>query len=98
MVAWAKFVPRKRDMRQSKTSLRMGLPRQSADDSGTSMENGQVDASPKREVRQVPAGSLEEFCGRAALLAGAVKSHAGAGLGLELDGGVADDLCEDQRC
>lgn len=49
-------------------------------------------------MRQVPSGSLEDLCRRAALLAGAVKSHAGAGLGLKPDGGMANDLGEDQRC
>lgn len=31
-------------------------------------------------------------------MAGAVESHAGAGLGLGSDGGVAYDLCKDERC
>ena len=31
-------------------------------------------------------------------MAGAVEGYAGAGLGLELDGGVADDLSEYERC
>jgi hypothetical protein len=39
---------------------------------------------------------LEEICGRAALLAGDVQGYAGAGLGLGLDGGVADDPGEDE--
>ena len=47
---------------------------------------------------QALAGKLEEFCGRAALLAGAIERDAGAGFGLKLGGGMADDLCEDERC
>jgi hypothetical protein len=39
---------------------------------------------------------LEKVCGRAALLAGTIESHAGAGAGLGFDGGMADDLCKDQ--
>jgi hypothetical protein len=39
---------------------------------------------------------LEEVCGRAALLAGDVEGYAGAGLGLGLDGGMADDPGEDE--
>ena len=31
-------------------------------------------------------------------MAGAIESHAGAGLGLGFDGGVAYDLCKDERC
>ncbi len=42
--------------------------------------------------------SLEEVGGRAAFLAGAVESHASAGEGLCLDGGMAYDLCKDERC
>ena len=44
------------------------------------------------------AGSLESFCGRAALLAGTIESHAGAGLGLSFDRWMAYDLCKDERC
>jgi hypothetical protein len=44
------------------------------------------------------SGGLEEVGGRAALLAGAIESHAGAGLILRFDGGMAGDLCKDQRC
>jgi hypothetical protein len=43
-------------------------------------------------------GALEEVGRRAALLAGAIESHAGAGLSLGFDGGVAYDLCKDERC
>jgi hypothetical protein len=50
------------------------------------------------ERGQVLVQSLEKVCGRAALLAGTIKSHAGAGLGLHFDGGMAYDLCKDQRC
>jgi hypothetical protein len=39
---------------------------------------------------------LEKVCRRSAFLTGEVKSYAGAGLGLELNGGMADDLSEDQ--
>jgi hypothetical protein len=49
----------------------------------------------RRRVRCWP-GALEKFCGRAALLAGDVEGHAGAGLGLGLDGGMADDAGEDE--
>jgi hypothetical protein len=44
------------------------------------------------------AGSLEleEVYRRAALLAREVESHAGAGLDLGFDGGMADDACKDQ--
>jgi hypothetical protein len=52
----------------------------------------------RREASQAPAGKLEEFCGRAALLAGAIERDAGAGFGLKLDGWMADDLCEGERC
>ena len=38
---------------------------------------------------------LEKVCGRAALLAGTIESHAGAGYGLRLDGRVTYDLCKD---
>jgi hypothetical protein len=31
-------------------------------------------------------------------LAGAVEGYAGAGLGLELESGMTDDLSEDERC
>jgi hypothetical protein len=41
---------------------------------------------------------LDEFYGRGAVLAGAMKSHAGAGLSLGLDRGMAYDLCKDERC
>jgi hypothetical protein len=45
-----------------------------------------------------PAGSLEKVCGRgAALLAGEIESYAGAGFGLGLDDGMADDPGKDQR-
>ena len=48
---------------------------------------------------EAPAGSqLETVCGRAALLAGDVEGYAGAGLGLGLDGGMADDPGKDQGC
>jgi hypothetical protein len=40
---------------------------------------------------------LEEVGGRAALVAGTIESDAGAGLRLGCDGGMSDDLCEDQR-
>lgn len=49
-------------------------------------------------MRQMGTGSLEELNGRAALLAGAVESDAGACLGLKPDGGMAYGLGEDQRC
>ena len=52
----------------------------------------------KRRSQALAGRLLEEVCGRAALPAGEVESHAGAGFGLELDGGMADDLGEDQRC
>jgi hypothetical protein len=42
------------------------------------------------------SGRLEGVGGRAALLAGAIESYAGAGFGLGCDGGVADDLCKDE--
>ena len=45
---------------------------------------------------QVLAGALEKVCGRAALLAGDVQGYAGAGLGLGLDDGMADDPGEDE--
>ncbi len=54
--------------------------------------------SHEREASQALAGKLEEVGGRAALLAGAIERDAGAGFGLKLDGGMADDLCEDERC
>ena len=44
----------------------------------------------------VGAGSLEELCGRAALLAGEVESNAGPGLGLGLDAGVTDGFGKDE--
>jgi hypothetical protein len=47
----------------------------------------------------MPTGSLESFCGRGAtFLAGEIESNACASLSLRLDGGMADDACEDQRC
>lgn len=46
----------------------------------------------------MPGRSLENDCGRTALLAGTIKGHAGAGLCLWLDDGMADDSCKDQRC
>jgi len=49
-------------------------------------------------VESLLAESLEKFCGRAALLAGDIESHAGAGLDLSLDGGMADDPGKDERC
>jgi hypothetical protein len=52
----------------------------------------------RRRVGSVAGWSLEEAGGRAALLAGAVERHAGAGKGLCLDGRMAYDLCKDQRC
>jgi len=46
-----------------------------------------------------PAGSLEESRGGGtAFLTGAVEGHAGAGLGLKLECGVADDFGKDQGC
>jgi len=52
----------------------------------------------RREASQAPAGKLEKFYGGSALLAGTVERDAGAGFGLKLDGGMADDLCEGERC
>jgi hypothetical protein len=47
----------------------------------------------------MPFGSLEQFgAGRAALLAGTIESHAGAGYDLRLDGGMAYDLGKGERC
>lgn len=47
----------------------------------------------------LPVGSLEKIQGgRAALLAGTIESHAGAGYGLRLDGGMAYDLGKGERC
>jgi hypothetical protein len=43
------------------------------------------------------SGRLERVGGRAALLAGSIEGHAGAGLSLRFDGRVADDLCKDER-
>ena len=40
---------------------------------------------------------LKKVCRRAALLAGTIESHAGAGYGLRFDGRMAYDLCKDQR-
>jgi hypothetical protein len=48
------------------------------------------------ERKALAASLLEEVCGRAALLAGDVEGYAGAGLGLGLDGGMADDPGEDE--
>lgn len=45
-------------------------------------------------MKQALAEKLEELCGGSALLAGAIERDAGAGFGLKLDGGMADDLCE----
>ena len=42
--------------------------------------------------------SLEKVCGRGALLAGTIKSHTGADVGLHFDGGMAYDLCKNQQC
>jgi hypothetical protein len=52
----------------------------------------------ERLSHALAASLLEKVCGRAALLAGDVESYAGAGLGLELDCGMTDDLRKDQRC
>jgi hypothetical protein len=47
---------------------------------------------------QMPAESLESFCGRrAAFLAGEIKRNTCASLSLRLDDGMADDACKDQR-
>jgi len=52
-----------------------------------------------RIANQAQAKKLEElFCGRAALLAGAIEGDASAGFGLKLDGGMAYDLGEGHRC
>jgi hypothetical protein len=51
----------------------------------------------RRRRSQALAGSqLEAVCGRAALLAGDVEGYAGAGVGLGLDCGMADDSGEDE--
>jgi hypothetical protein len=98
MVAWAAAGPRNRDNRQSRASLRMELPRQRADDAGTSVGKSGGATMFAGRAKGAGRGVLEKLCGRAALLAGAVESHAGAGLGLWLDGGVAYDPCKDQGC
>ncbi len=77
----------------------MGFLRQRADRTGTS----EVNCSTTSRFREQGLGrllgwSLEEAEGRAAFLAGAVESHAGAGEGLCLDGGMAYDLCKYERC
>jgi hypothetical protein len=60
--------------------------------------NGDRSRSVARDSSHAAFAELEEFCGRAAFLAGAIERDAGAGFGLKLNSGMADDLCEGQRC
>jgi hypothetical protein len=90
-------VPRRSVKRQSRTSFRMGFLRQRADRAETPVRDCSTTYPLlERELGRLPARSLEKVGGRAALLAGGVESHAGAGQGLCLDGGMADDAGEDE--
>jgi hypothetical protein len=62
------------------------------------MGKGRLRDSSRCESERRWPGALETFCRRAAFLAGAVESHAGAGLDLWLDGGMAYDASKDQGC